>query len=80
MAKVFTTVCDDCHSDQGVERYDLRTPSGKYQIDLCRRHGKELSDRFKKLSPTGGGRKRGPRKVYELDEAGKPIIPVDNNE
>lgn len=77
VAKVFSIVCDDCGSGRGVQRYELRTPDGKYVVDLCSKHGKAMEAQFGKLAPEGPQPSvgRAKRKVFPIDpETGEPIV------
>lgn len=73
VAKVFSIVCDECGSARDVERYELRTPKGKFSLDLCGKHGREWVAKATKLAgePQQG---KQTRKVYPLDAGGNPIV------
>ena len=75
MAKIVSTVCDVCGQARNVAVYEFKTPTVRYQLDLCSKHGKELESTVQKIQPKPAANRGRPRKkVHKLDATGTPII------
>ena len=75
MAKIVQTVCDVCGQGRNVAVYEFKTPTVRYQLNLCSKHGNEIEATVRKIQPKPAAQRGRPRKiVHKLDATGTPII------
>lgn len=52
MARVMIYVCDECGTQEGVKRYEIREDGRRVSVDLCSAHSQPLEAFLSKVETT----------------------------